>query len=364
MTAADWDRQETAELIARARRDFPGGSYPGKSYMPELDQEIAEVKASMPYPGGSAGAVQWWLKTGQIESKSIVEDAAGQILVPKDLVIDVLNVARSAGMLRDLVTVRPTNRLAVPIGTLGAATVSWVKAETGGTPPDAAVAVAASGGGDIVVADLMCLVKVGTDELDDSPAAVTQMLAEVLGDAVAEAEDLAIASGSGSGQPAGLTLSANLARIPGAQKLAAGTSNTPTLADVTSIPWKLPDRYRSRASWLLHPTAASKIAALTWSTGAPLWPAPGNPDPKTGGGLLGWPAYVVPGLPDPATAGTTDAAVLFGDFKSAYRLVDRQRMTLQRLEQRYADTGTVGILLRHRIGGDLLRPGALAVYTL
>jgi HK97 family phage major capsid protein len=71
------------------------------------------------------------------------------------------------------------------------------------------------------------------------------------------------------------------------------------LADVLGLPWKLPDRYRSRAVWLMHPTAAGKIAAITYASGAPLWPNPGNPDPKTGGGLCGWPAYIVPGLPDP-----------------------------------------------------------------
>jgi len=72
----------------------------------------------------------------------------------------------------------------------------------------------------------------------------------------------------------------------------------------------------------------------------------------------------VPGLPDPATAGATDASVLFTGVKSAYRLVDRQRMTLQHLRQRCAADGQVGLLLRHRIGGDLIRPGAVSAYLL
>jgi HK97 family phage major capsid protein len=72
----------------------------------------------------------------------------------------------------------------------------------------------------------------------------------------------------------------------------------------------------------------------------------------------------VPSLPDPSTAGTTDASVLFGDWKSAYRLVDRQKMTIQRLTERYTELGLVGLLLRHRIGGDLIRPSAVSVYFL
>jgi HK97 family phage major capsid protein len=79
---------------------------------------------------------------------------------------------------------------------------------------------------------------------------------------------------------------------------------------------------------------------------------------------MGWPAYVLPGLPDPATAGTGDASVIFGDLRSAYRPVDRQAMTLQRLSERFADTGDIGILVRYRVGGDVVRPGALGVYTM
>jgi HK97 family phage major capsid protein len=50
-------------------------------------------------------------------------------------------------------------------------------------------------------------------------------------------------------------------------------------------------------------------------------------------------------------------------MKSAYRVVDRQRTTVQVLRQRYAEQGLIGIIVRHRVGGDLLRPAACAIYT-
>jgi HK97 family phage major capsid protein len=216
----------------------------------------------------------------------------------------------------------------------------------GSTPPDAAVVPASPVGGDILVQDLTALVKIGQDELDDTPAATSQMLAEVLGDAVAEFEDAAIAAGTGSGQPRGLTLAANITAVPAAQKTTASVSNTPSLADMLAVPWTLPDRYRPRAVWLIQPKAAAKIASLVYASGARLARVRGAR------------------LPDPSTAGTTDASVIFGDIRSAYRLVDRQRMTLQRLSQHYADTGDVGLLLHYRAGGDVVRPGALSVYFL
>jgi HK97 family phage major capsid protein len=371
-------QDDVDQLIADSRARFPGGRagpYGGLDTPEDVEFErvAAEVKnadlGSRVGGGASAAVVQHWLRTGDIWNvapgrKALVEDSSGQILLPKDLQVDVLNVARSAGLLRQLLDPRPTNRLKVPVGTLSAAATSWGALETGGTATDAAVVPAAGTPADIAVCDLVSLVKIGMDELEDTPAATNQMLTEVLGDAVAEAEDSAIASGSGSGQPAGLALAANVSRIPSGQKTTAAASNTPTLADVTGLPFKLPGRWLARAVWLMHPTAASKIAALTWTNGAPLWPEPGNPDPRTGGGLMGWRAYIVPGLPDPATAGTTDASVLFGDVRSAYRLIDRQRITLQRLTDRLVDLGQVGLLMRYRLGGEVVRPGALSAYLM
>jgi HK97 family phage major capsid protein len=369
---------EVAEVLARAR-ETTGGHYP--SSYPDAQRRAADDEALDAYADESAAQfgkavvadeLAYWLRTGEVRQvrsrtgvkSAIVADSTGAILLPKDISIDVLSVARGAGMLRDLVTVRPTQMLKQPVGTLSAAATGWGRLEIGTTPTDANIGVGAPVGGDLEVFDLNSLVKIGVDVLDDTPAATNAMLTEVLGEAVAEAEDTAIAAGTGSGQPRGITLAANVTAIPAANKTTAGASNTPTLADMLAVPWTLPDRYRPRASWLIHPKAAAKIAALTYTNGSPLWPNPGNPSAASGGGLLGWDSYVVPSLPDPSTAGVTDASVLFGDWKSAYRLVDRRRVTVQRLTERYLDAGMIGLLLRHWIAGDLIRPAAASVYLL
>jgi HK97 family phage major capsid protein len=309
-----------------------------------------------------------WLRTGSIprnaEGKAaLVEDATGLVIVPPDLTVDVIDRAGALGVFRRLVTPTPTDGAKQQVGLLDAAATAWGALETGGAGVDGDVQPEA-GPQEITTAELTSLVKIGVDELADADESVRRTLTEVFAAAVALAEDLAFASGSGVGTPKGIALASNIARVPSGQKTTAGASNAPLLADVLGLPWKLPDRYRERASWLLHPTAASKIAALTHASGDALWPCPGNPDPKTGGGLLGWPAYVTAGLPDPATAGTADASVLFADFESAYRITDRRRLTVQALRQRWAEIGIVGMLLRHRVGGDLIRPGAVAAYLM
>lgn len=76
------------------------------------------------------------------------------------------------------------------------------------------------------------------------------------------------------------------------------------------------DRYRDNGTWIMHRTAASKIAALPEATNF-------EPGPN-GRGLLGYPVRILSTLPDPATAGTGDASILFADMRAAYRIVDRQ----------------------------------------
>jgi len=335
-----------------------------------LDGEIREVAASAPTygPGISSKAMQHWLQTGQITGQSapgvgyetkaaLVENAAGQVLIPLDLQADILAVAREQGTIRELAEKRPTNRNKQRAGMLGAATVGWGRLETGTTVTDAAVAPGAAQ--DIEVFDLVAQAQVGLNELDDTPEAARQAIIDSIASAIVDAEDAAFAAGSGSGQPAGLSLAANVARIAAGNKTTAAASATPTTADILGLPWKLPTRYRRGGTWLFSEDAAPKIAALTYAAGNGLMDRAGE-----GVGPLGWPYLVIPGLPSMATAGVTDPSVWFVNLRRAYRIVDRGPMSVQRLVQRYADAGLVGMLVRWRVGGDLVRPDAAAVYLL
>jgi HK97 family phage major capsid protein len=224
---------------------------------------------------------------------------------------------------------------------------------------DAGIVPSAAAPNPIPVYDLCSLALVGVDELSDAPVSAAQAITEAVGVAIADAEDAAFANGTGSGQPSGLALAANVALVPAGQKIAVSVSNTPTVAQLESVPWLLPSRFRPNATWLMHPTSASKVAALEDTGGVRIWPEPG----PNGRGLFGWPVSVVDGLPDPATAGTTDASIWFADVRSAYRVVDRQRTTVQILRQRYAEQGLIGLIVRHRVGGDMQRPAGCVIYT-
>ena len=84
----------------------------------------------------------------------------------------------------------------------------------------------------IPVYDLVSLALIGVDELADAPesaqASIVDAVGVAIGVAIADAEDAAFAAGTGSGQPSGLALAANVTLVPAGQKVAVGTSNTPT----------------------------------------------------------------------------------------------------------------------------------------
>jgi HK97 family phage major capsid protein len=353
-------RRDAAAMHAREQGDFDAKLRKAEVAYAEADRDLQGMRYGAAMGKVFVDWVKGTLSRDAQQKAAIVEDATGEILVPSPIEIDITNIARERGTLRSLADVRPTDRSKLHATLLSAAATGWGKLETGTSATDAGITPAAVAPDPTPVFDLATLALIGVDELADSPASALTSIKEAIGVAIADAEDTAFANGTGSGQPSGLALAANVSLVPSGQKVAVGVTNTPTWAQLQTIPWLLPTRYRNNAVWLMHPTSASKVAALTAGSGEGLiW---SNPGPN-GPGLLGWPAYVVDGLPDPATAGTTDASIWFVDMKSAYRVVDRQRTTVTVLRQRYAEQGLIGIIVRHRVGGDLLRPAACAIYT-
>jgi len=300
------------------------------------------------------------------EKAAVIEDSTGQIIVPHDLAGPIFTTLPRLGVLRQLALVRPTNRNLVDVRLLTGVTAGWGQIEitnAGGATPPTDATLAASGPTTVTVQDLVALAKIGVDELMDTDANLVTLVQEILSQKFAEMEDDAFAAGSGTSRPFGIATRATVGgAIPASQGVTAAASAV-SPDQLKSMPYLINSRFAANGSYLGSDDATQAIALLKDSTSNYLWqPSNQAGQPAT---LFGYPYYRVSGLPSmTAATGFVDPAVMFGDVRSGYLIADRQTVTVQRLDERYADQGLVGFLFRLRVGGDVIRPAAFAKYLL
>ncbi len=294
------------------------------------------------------------------EKASIIENTTGQIIVPHDLAGPIFLQLPRLGVLRDLALVRPTTSNLVDVRALTGVTAGWGQVEitnTGGATPPTDAAIAATGPNTVTVQDLVAMVQIGQDELMDTDANLVSLVQEIVGQKFAEMEDDAFANGNGTSKPFGIAIRATIGgAIPAAQGVTAATSAVIVPDDLKKMQYVILARFANVGSYIGSDTATQQISLLKDSTSNYLWQPSnqaGQPDR-----LFGRAYYRVTGLPAPGSA----PAVLFGDIRSGYLIADRQRITVQRLDERYADQGLVAFIFRERVGGDVIRPAAFAKY--
>lgn len=287
---------------------------------------------------------------------ALVEDATGQNLVPTDFAGTIIQQLPREGVMRNLAYVRPTNSNVVDIANITATAVGWGKLETGSTATDPLPTAAKS---TITVWDMNALLLLGRDELADADANLESLFRDLLTRKFSEVEDDAYANGDGTAKPYGIAAAGRVT-----QSVTAGANATVTGDNLKQLIFAVPAQYRNaRSAFVGHTSAEQGIALLKDTTGNYLM----QPSATAGepGRVFGYPWYTMDGLPSMTAGGTAvDPAVFFGDFWSGYMIADRQTLTVQRLNERYAETGKVGFLFTMRVGGDVIRPQALAKYLL
>jgi HK97 family phage major capsid protein len=123
----------------------------------------------------------------------------------------------------------------------------------------------------------------------------------------------------------------------------SGTFTYPNLVDVLHA---LKTGYRKGASWIMTTETLGAIRKLTDSQNRPLWGPMSNEIP---GQLLGYPYNEMPDMPQVAA---NAFPIGFGNWKTAYTLVIRKAVSIQVLQERYADQNAVGYLGYYRFGGN------------
>jgi HK97 family phage major capsid protein len=217
----------------------------------------------------------------------------------------------------------------------------------------------------IYIEDLNGLAKVGKDVLADSDQNLEAYIAQsfAIARAAAEARAFAIGTGHAAGkQPDGIAVDATLrtglttgcgVAADQAYGISWATDDTVLINDLLKCEYKLPVQYLSGASWLWNRKTelAARILQAA-GTGQYLWQPSllaGQPN-----NFDGFPIYNSSDMNYPAdTLAATN--VVFGNFRLGYAIIDHMGITLQRLDELYAEAGLVGFLCGFRVGGGLMR---------
>lgn len=199
--------------------------------------------------------------------------------------------------------------------------------------------------------------------LDDVFFNVEQWLSEEIAREFAEKEGAAFLSGDGTNKPKGI-LAATMALTGDAerafgqlQNLKSGASGTFTGDNLINLIYSLKRGYRQNAAFMMNGLTVAQARKLKDNDGNYLWqPGLQQGQPST---LLGHGIEENEDMPD----AVADAnAILFGDFKRGYTIVDR--MGTRVLRDPFTNKPYVGFYTTKRVGGMLTDSNAIKVLTL
>jgi HK97 family phage major capsid protein len=291
------------------------------------------------------------------ERKALVENTAGLYLVPEDMEAEIMRAVPQINTLRNYCRVRPTSRDKVLVRSLTEVSVGWGKLETG---TDITESTATPSRDTIYVEDLYGLTKVGEDELMDTDANLAGILTDSFAVAIANAEAEAFAVGRGHttySEPDGVAVDAT---IIASYKSNWSAADTVDIDDLLTCEYTLPAQYLNGSVWLMNRKTELAARLLRAEVadgyyGNYLWqPSLLAGAPNT---IDGFPIVNQNDMQYPADA-TAGINVIFGNLRLGYMIVDRQGLTIQRLDELYAEAGLVGFKVHKRVGGGVYRPEA------
>lgn len=177
------------------------------------------------------------------------------------------------------------------------------------------------------------IIKVSEELINDEMVGFEDYMANQIAVGIDKAEAPAFCTGDGVGKPTGYTTG-----------LAAGVTLSTTTGitenEIVEIYYALPEAYRKRATWRLNTNTLKKIRGIKDSNGVSIYK-----EEIKNGTIEGRPFKIDDNMPDMAA---NAKAIIFGDFKF-YQIGDRGDMSVQRLNERYADVGLIGFKVRVRV---------------
>lgn len=199
-----------------------------------------------------------------------------------------------------------------------------------------------------VMHELACYVDVSNRLLEDSAFDLESELARDFAEEFGRSESLAFIGGDGVNKPEGLLLNDDIEQI---MTDATGKIDADDLIDLFHA---LPSFYATNGTWAMNRATMGAIRKLKDASGSYLWQdaiSAGNPAT-----ILGRPVIEFPDMPN---VGGGQIPVVFGDFRSGFRIFDRTALSVLRDPYTMQTKGQVRFHARRRVGGAVSKAEAL-----
>ncbi|NRB10789.1 MAG: phage major capsid protein [Rickettsiaceae bacterium] len=197
----------------------------------------------------------------------------------------------------------------------------------------------------IHVHELYAMPKATQRLLDDTEINIENWLVEKLADSFTKAENQAFITGDGNKKPFGL-----LTRQDKIAKVNATDTVTPEL--FLQMIHSLDEEYLANATFIMNRSTLAAVQGLKDQNGRFIWQQSlSDPLKQT---IFGIPVTCISYMPDIAN---DSLSIAIGDFKAAYKIVDRSNITLMR--DPYTEKPFVKFYAVKRIGGDLVNSAAI-----
>jgi|SRR5579885_241807 len=297
-------------------------------------------------------------KDGGLEQKAISlfdNTAGGYLLMPPEYVADIIKKVVLVSPVAQFANVIQTTHNTVwrPKRT-ATLTAQWVS-EIGTRSESGTGSTLAYSMVEQTTYELFATVLISLQQMEDAAFNMDQVVQDDVAEQFAKAEGTAFVKGTGNGQPEGITVNANVLAnyVPGTD------ASTVVYAGLNNLVHKLPSPYAPNARFGFNRKTLGLIRGISDSNGRPLWlPNFGAFDAGNPATILGSPYSEFPDMPDVAP---NAFPIIFGDFKQGYTIVRRLQMSVQRLVEKYADTGQIGIQVRERVGGQVTNDEAFVL---
>jgi len=158
-------------------------------------------------------------------------------------------------------------------------------------------------------------------------------------------EEAAFLTGNGSQQPLGV-YTASTRGISTGRDVVCGSSTNFTADGLIDVKYSLKAQYQSQAEWMVHRQGMKRIRKLKDGDGQYLWsPGLASNGPDT---MLDRP--VVQSEFNPSTFTASQYVIILGVW-SFYWIVDGEDISVQRLNELYAETNQTGFIARRELDG-------------